>query len=281
MCTFSHSVQGRRPVCKFYEQNKSCRYGEGCKFQHDTQQPDAKTVVPKAAPPSSSTPESAAAVAYEGGGSEECGICLENVPASGKRFGLLSCDHVYCLECIRKWRNSKGLKDVCRGCPECRQMSFFVVPSKTHLMGEEKVKAINAYKERLASRPCKQVFPPTTYHRPDGSNTCPFGKRCFYAHLDAEGNDVKDSQPAPTLSRRSFPHVNAHGVGWGREARTRWALGGRDIAGGGGGDRRWQDPRGMASWESMRVADNVDDVDLAFLVSNLENLMLEGEWIFG
>lgn len=31
---------------------------------------------------------------------DKCGICLENIPASGKRFGLLNCDHVYCLgEC--------------------------------------------------------------------------------------------------------------------------------------------------------------------------------------
>lgn len=28
---------------------------------------------------------------------DNCGICLENIPSSGKRFGLLNCDHVYCL----------------------------------------------------------------------------------------------------------------------------------------------------------------------------------------
>lgn len=28
---------------------------------------------------------------------DNCGICLENIPASGKRFGLMNCDHVYCL----------------------------------------------------------------------------------------------------------------------------------------------------------------------------------------
>lgn len=33
---------------------------------------------------------------------DNCGICLENIPASGKRFGLMNCDHVYCLgECAR------------------------------------------------------------------------------------------------------------------------------------------------------------------------------------
>lgn len=35
--------------------------------------------------------------AAEGEDKDKCGICLENIPASGKRFGLLNCDHVYCL----------------------------------------------------------------------------------------------------------------------------------------------------------------------------------------
>ena len=38
----------------------------------------------------------------------ECGICLERVlskvnPAD-RRFGLLNCDHAFCLKCIRGWR---------------------------------------------------------------------------------------------------------------------------------------------------------------------------------
>lgn len=38
---------------------------------------------------------------------DKCGICLENIPASGKRFGLLNCDHVYCLgEAVWCWRIS-------------------------------------------------------------------------------------------------------------------------------------------------------------------------------
>lgn len=32
---------------------------------------------------------------------DKCGICLESIPASGKRFGLLNCDHVYCLGAFR------------------------------------------------------------------------------------------------------------------------------------------------------------------------------------
>ena len=53
----------------------------------------------------------AAAAAVEGGEGERtmdaadnCGICLENIPSSGKRFGLLNCDHVYCLGTYGGWR---------------------------------------------------------------------------------------------------------------------------------------------------------------------------------
>ncbi|CAN0569740.1 unnamed protein product, partial [Ectocarpus sp. 12 AP-2014] len=113
--------------------------------------------------------------------------CLENIPAKGKRFGLLNCDHVYCLECLRTWRKSKGAqKDISRTCPECRKVSFFLVPSKEHLKGKAKLKAIQAYKKGLSKLPCK-------YHKPGNASgggtttVCPFGSRCFYAHLDENG----------------------------------------------------------------------------------------------
>jgi E3 ubiquitin-protein ligase makorin len=38
----------------------------------------------------------------------ECAICLEKVlskeNASERKFGLLSCEHPFCLPCIRDWR---------------------------------------------------------------------------------------------------------------------------------------------------------------------------------
>ena len=40
---------------------------------------------------------------------QECSICLENVMGkenpSERRFGLLSCDHSFCLACVRGWRS--------------------------------------------------------------------------------------------------------------------------------------------------------------------------------
>jgi hypothetical protein len=40
----------------------------------------------------------------------ECGICLEKVMSksemSQRRFGLMACEHSFCLSCIRNWRQT-------------------------------------------------------------------------------------------------------------------------------------------------------------------------------
>lgn len=40
----------------------------------------------------------------------QCGICLERVmgkqPPSARKFGLLACEHAFCLACIRSWRGT-------------------------------------------------------------------------------------------------------------------------------------------------------------------------------
>eukprot|EP00903_Cladosiphon_okamuranus_P012561 g11761.t1 len=269
-CTFSHDPQ-RVPACSFFENTGTCRYGNSCKFLHGSNSSSSShdhrsASATKASAPAqaggasgsaasaqqqgsegSSSTGMAGAVRPAGAGVEElevaedkdkCGICLENIPASGKRFGLLNCDHVYCLECLRTWRKSKGpQKDISRTCPECRKVSFFLVPSKEHLKGKAKLKAIQAYKKGLSKLPCK-------YHKParsgsnggsrssssSGTNVCPFGARCFYAHLDENGNDVKDRTPSapPASARRTCPYLR----GGGRGGSSR---GGVSVGGGGGG----------------------------------------------
>ncbi|CAN0449959.1 unnamed protein product, partial [Ascophyllum nodosum] len=201
-CTFSHEPQGRIPVCPFFQQRGSCRYGNSCKFLHhiptagvaesgareqeesvgELRSGGSRRTIARAGVASSAPNQTSASSSDSG---ECCGICLENIPASGKRFGLLNCDHAYCLECLRTWRKSEGpQKDISRTCPECRKVSFFLVPSKEHLKGRAKLKAIQAYKKGLSKFPCK-------YHKADRSAVCPFGVRCFYAHLDKNGRDVK------------------------------------------------------------------------------------------
>lgn len=45
-----------------------------------------------------------------------CGVCMEVVwqkePATERRFGILSsCNHIFCLQCIRKWRANKQFEN--------------------------------------------------------------------------------------------------------------------------------------------------------------------------
>lgn len=113
----------------------------------------------------------------------ECGICFESIRKKGERFGILeSCDHAFCLTCIRSWRKQREQQDRhnLRLCPVCRNESFFIVPSSdVFLDPEEKRKAIEQYKVEMTRIPCK-LF---DY----GRGSCPFGSSCFYAHLNPDG----------------------------------------------------------------------------------------------
>ncbi|CAL1526259.1 unnamed protein product, partial [Lymnaea stagnalis] len=64
---------------------------------------------------------------------KECGICLDNIldkdtHGQDKRFGILeNCNHCFCLDCIRQWRNNKSVTiETHRSCPTCRTHSDFV-----------------------------------------------------------------------------------------------------------------------------------------------------------
>lgn len=96
----------------------------------------------------------------------------------------LGCDHCYCLDCLRSWRQSKGQEvDVTRSCPACRVPSNYIVPSLTFCTGEAKDKLVAAYKSHLSVRECKYFT--------GQLGSCPFGPHCFYAHRDSDGRDVK------------------------------------------------------------------------------------------
>jgi len=119
----------------------------------------------------------------------ECGICLERVleksNLSDRRFGLLACDHPFCLPCIRNWRskNDDGTVDVdtaLRTCPVCRVTTYMVTPSVVWPGSkEEKDAIVEGYRGKLAATPCKYF----AY----GEGTCPFGTSCVYKHSYADG----------------------------------------------------------------------------------------------
>jgi E3 ubiquitin-protein ligase makorin len=119
----------------------------------------------------------------------ECGICLERVleksNLSDRRFGLLACDHPFCLPCIRNWRskNDDGTVDVdtaLRTCPVCRVTTYMVTPSVIWPGSkEEKDAIVEGYRGKLAATPCKYF----AY----GEGMCPFGTSCVYKHSYADG----------------------------------------------------------------------------------------------
>lgn len=141
-----------------------------------------------------------------------CGICMETVmdkPKGEARFGILpNCNHCFCLSCLRTWRQAKQFehkiiryailslslalfiflvqKDNAflflffRACPECRQTSDFICPSRFWVETmEEKQKLLSDYRDALNSKECKY------FKRGEGE--CPFGNKCFYSHTTADG----------------------------------------------------------------------------------------------
>ena len=63
----------------------------------------------------------------------ECGICMERVAQKeDPRFGLLDCEHAFCLGCIRQWRSKHTMSELAiRSCPLCRIVTYFIIPSST------------------------------------------------------------------------------------------------------------------------------------------------------
>jgi len=87
---------------------------------------------------------------------------------------------------------------VVKACPECRTKSDFVTPTKYWPENDQaKQNLIQSYKDNLQKIHCK------FFKRGDG--LCPFGSKCFYLHVDKQGQHVELGPP----HRRQ--RLNAHG----------------------------------------------------------------------
>ncbi|KIM61317.1 hypothetical protein SCLCIDRAFT_122378 [Scleroderma citrinum Foug A] len=200
-----------RGICRYYNTSRGCFAGDSCKFLHGDDErltPYDKAKVcryfvqghctrgdkcwflhehPKPHPGDERTQVDA----------ESCCICMEK-PVT---YGLLTdCSHVFCLQCIRQWRDKDGksLDMVSTGaikcCPLCRRPSRFITPS-THFFPSEhpqKTEIMDAYKASMARVPCKYFAETSRAGKP----CCPFGSDCFYKHTNADGT----------------PHVFRHGA---------------------------------------------------------------------
>jgi E3 ubiquitin-protein ligase makorin len=121
----------------------------------------------------------------------ECGICYERIIENNRKFGLLSCEHAFCLSCIRSWRSNTGggadVDTALRTCPVCRQVTYYIVPSAVWPETvEQKEVIISGYKAKLASIDCRFFS--------FGEGTCPFATSCFYKHAYKDGT-LEDAKP--------------------------------------------------------------------------------------
>ncbi|CAG8554306.1 5982_t:CDS:2 [Paraglomus brasilianum] len=165
--------------CRFYQQGY-CRFGSGCWFLHEI--PD-KSGNKEAITDVDDTPT--------------CSICYE-IPTT---FGLLvSCDHVFCIDCVRSWRKSRRQSsissDQTKTCPLCRKKVPYVVPSsRVPRDAQDKDSIIDSYKAAVAKIPCKYF---------EGTKTCPFGDLCLYQHANADGTRYIMGPPKRERRRITF-----------------------------------------------------------------------------
>eukprot|EP00924_Labyrinthula_sp_SR-Ha-C_P005032 snap_masked-scaffold_1-processed-gene-19.40-mRNA-1 protein AED:0.18 eAED:0.23 QI:0/-1/0/1/-1/1/1/0/238 len=134
----------------------------------------------------------------------ECGICLQTITS---RFGLLpNCAHSFCLSCIRDWRKAKNadpsLENV-KGCPICRKISNFIIPSNSYLNGQLKTDLMIRYKESLSHIRCK-------YFTKENNFSCPFNDSCLYLHMriNEHGKEEIETRGSVKLRNRTFRDWN-------------------------------------------------------------------------
>lgn len=223
--------------CKFFFEGV-CRYGSTCRFSHDQDVYNASLALQDCDMNDHVTITSTDDITNEDDGGEAdmnqtqpsqslettqpstqstqpaqpsltCSICMEAIQQTGKRFGILSsCDHIFCIDCLRKWRKQPKTRSVidvqaALSCPTCRTKSQYVMPSLTFLTGSEKETKCREYLNTLANLDCRHF---------DGIGTCPHGPDCFYRHVNWDGEDMKPfdkrrakNPPRPRPRLRSRP----------------------------------------------------------------------------
>lgn len=197
--TTAPSTKPHVPVCSIYVSTKSndlchfamvgkCRYGDLCKNVHGLQCPRCLRYClhPHDVGKNEEHIEECLGKEHILSPNEisniECGICLAKIAhKDDPRFGLMNCDHAFCLHCIRTWRSQHSMSDLAtKSCPLCRTVTFFVIPSSTWTIEpHEKLKIVEAYKRKVGEIDCKYF----NY----GNGECPFSHSCFYAHRTRTG----------------------------------------------------------------------------------------------
>ncbi|KAI8929958.1 hypothetical protein BC831DRAFT_441714 [Entophlyctis helioformis] len=149
----------------------------------------------------------ARALAAKGSEDKECVVCMDVVATKrDPRFGLLTCDHCVCLDCIRTWRTRDDM-GTAKSCPICRSVTHLVVPSdRWPVDAADKELITDDYRTSLSKINCR--------HFNFGDGTCPFSTSCLYRHADRAGVEIQ-----PTLRFISGQDIDEHGVHVMREVK--------------------------------------------------------------
>ncbi|KAG1741128.1 hypothetical protein EDB19DRAFT_1706492 [Suillus lakei] len=191
-----------RGICRYYNTSRGCYAGDDCKFLHGAEEkltPYDKSKVCRYYIQGHCTRGTRCWFRHElvkvpldeelkYFDENMCNICMEKP----QTYGLLTgCGHVFCLQCIRQWREPQGkssdmvMSGVIKRCPYCRSPSRYITPS-THFFPQDhprKQEMIDSYKNSMARVPCKYFVETSASGKP----CCPFGLDCFYQHLNSDG----------------------------------------------------------------------------------------------
>ncbi|RDB20803.1 E3 ubiquitin-protein ligase makorin-1 [Hypsizygus marmoreus] len=233
-----------RGICKYYTTPRGCFGGNSCKFLHTS---DPSTDPSGSKPPALTPYDKAKRCRFYANGyckrgescwflhvvdggkgrakdededEELCSICFEKPSL----YGLLGgCSHIFCLQCIRQWRDPKGKHgDVIESgnmkkCPMCRANSRYIIPSSRFWRdGQEgKEQVVQKYKESMRKVPCKHFVESTT--KDPKKPMCPFGKDCFYLHKNDDGSlhVFKNGAEASMLLYRDYQRRGRRNAGFG------------------------------------------------------------------
>jgi len=183
----------------------------------------------------------------------ECGICYEKISSTNgdKTLGLLAnCNHVFCYNCIKKWRSTVLNLSSVKSCPLCRKISFYIIPSSIYPKNEEeKNLIITEYRKSRMKIRCK-------YYRYPEHQFCPFGDECFYAHLLPNGERAVLGPPHVQLEYRSSRNTDLHYISQSEE---------------------WWNSEVLRQIREIIEASSFDDHDIQTLLSTLSQIILISE----
>jgi len=114
-----------------------------------------------------------------------CAICLEPIYKNNNHImnnnvicGIMSdCIHVFCIDCIKSWRNQSQNKNS-KTCPLCRKQIRYIIHCNRYIYDDQRKQLFFEQQIKNAKNKSCKYWQQKEY--------CPFGIRCLYGHFDSK-----------------------------------------------------------------------------------------------